>query len=101
LRSRAIWRTGELILGKVSAAAEALTGLTTPKGKRVQTLNRPGSETGGQVATWGRATSNRVDAMRVKWAATGTATKSSSYQKIVAVVPGCSLLSKNPGRSRV
>jgi hypothetical protein len=40
------------IPGKVVAKAEALTGPTTPQGKRVQTINAPGSETGpGTVAT--------------------------------------------------
>jgi hypothetical protein len=40
------------IPGKVVARAEALTGPMTPPGKRVQTLNAPGSETGpGTVAT--------------------------------------------------
>jgi hypothetical protein len=40
--------------GKVIAKAEALTGPMTPPGKRVQTINAPGSETGpGKVATWG------------------------------------------------
>jgi hypothetical protein len=67
------WRAE--IPGKVSAAAEALTGPTTPKSKRVQTMYPPGSETGGEVATWGRATSNRVDAMGVKWDATGKSSK--------------------------
>jgi len=67
------WRAE--IPGKVSAAAQALTGPTTPKGKRVQTMYPPGSETGGEVATWGRATSNRVDAMGVKWDATGKSSK--------------------------
>jgi hypothetical protein len=39
---------------KVVAKAEALTGPMTPPGKRVQTINAPGSETGlGTVATWG------------------------------------------------
>jgi hypothetical protein len=33
----------------------------TPPGKRVQTLNPPGSEVGpGAVATWGVATADRV-----------------------------------------
>ena len=42
------------IPGKVFAKAEALTGPTTPTGKRVQTINPPGSEVGpGGVATWG------------------------------------------------
>ena len=49
----AYWRAE--IPGKVRATVEALTGPTTPPGKRVQTLNPPGSEVGpGQVATWGR-----------------------------------------------
>jgi hypothetical protein len=42
------------IPGKVIAKAEALSGPMTPAGKRVQTLNPPGSEVGpGTVATWG------------------------------------------------
>jgi len=46
----AYWRAE--IPGKVHAAAEALTGPTTPPGTRVQLLNPPGSETGpGQVCT--------------------------------------------------
>ncbi|HEY7570122.1 MAG TPA: DUF1326 domain-containing protein [Nitrososphaeraceae archaeon] len=41
------------IPGRVLARAEALTGPTTPPGKRVQTINPPGSEVGpGAVATW-------------------------------------------------
>lgn len=67
------WRAE--IPGKVSAAARALTGPTTPAGKRVQTLNPPGSETGGTVATWGQTTVNRVDAMGVKWDMTGKSSK--------------------------
>ena len=40
----------------------------TPPGKRVQTLNAPGSETGpGTVATWGRAITNEVNALGFKW----------------------------------
>jgi hypothetical protein len=41
----------------------------------VQTVNPPGSETGGEIATWGWATSNRVDAMGVKWDAKGKSSK--------------------------
>ncbi|MCC7411508.1 MAG: DUF1326 domain-containing protein [Gammaproteobacteria bacterium] len=53
----AYWRAS--IPGKVEAAAEALTGPTTPPGARVQLLNPPGSEVGpGQIATWGRTTVN-------------------------------------------
>jgi hypothetical protein len=41
------------IPGKVVAKAEVLSGPMTPPGKRVQTLNAPGSETGpGTIATW-------------------------------------------------
>jgi hypothetical protein len=57
----AYWRAE--VPGKVVAAAEALSGPTTPPGARVQLLNPPGSEVGpGQVATWGKATANHVDA---------------------------------------
>jgi hypothetical protein len=38
------------IPGKVLAKAEALTGPTTPPGKRVQTINPPGSEVGPGAA---------------------------------------------------
>ncbi len=69
----ASWRAE--IPGKVSAAAQALGGPTTPKGKRVQTINPPGSETGGLVATWGKATANLVDTMGVKWDAAGKSSK--------------------------
>src|SRR5919108_3494521 len=56
----AYWRAE--IPGKVVAAAEALSGPTTPPGARVQLLNPPGSEVGpGQVATWGKATAHEVD----------------------------------------
>jgi hypothetical protein len=54
--------------GKVVARAEALTGPMTPAGKRVQTINAPGSEVGpGTVATWGKAITNEVDALGFKW----------------------------------
>jgi hypothetical protein len=58
----AYWRAE--IPGKVVASAEALTGPTTPEGQRVQLLHPPGSEVGpsGTVATWGRATADRVEA---------------------------------------
>ena len=64
----AFWRAE--VPGKVSARAEALTGPMTPPGQRVQLLNAPGSEVGpGQVATWGKATTHRVDALGLKWEA--------------------------------
>jgi len=57
-------------------AAEALTGPMTPPGQRVQTLNPPGSEVGpGRVATWGKATVNRVEALGLKWEADGKSSK--------------------------
>ena len=44
------------IPGKVIVKGEALTGPMTPPGKRVQTVNLPGSEVGpGTVATWGES----------------------------------------------
>jgi hypothetical protein len=62
----AYWRAE--IPGKVKASAQALTGPMTPPGKRVQLLNPPGSETGpGQIATWGEATANLVNAHGFQW----------------------------------
>ncbi|UGY91316.1 DUF1326 domain-containing protein [Streptomyces gobiensis] len=62
--------------GRVTAAAEALTGPTTPEGARVQTTNLPGSETGpGQIATWGRSTADRVDAFEFLWDRQGQSSK--------------------------
>jgi hypothetical protein len=56
------------IPGKIAAKAEALTGAITPPGKRVQTINAPGSETGpGTTATWGKAITDEVNAMGFKW----------------------------------
>jgi hypothetical protein len=53
--------------GKVIAKAEALTGSITPPGKRVQSINAPGSEKGpGTVSTWGRDITNEVDALGFK-----------------------------------
>jgi hypothetical protein len=64
------------IPGKVKARAEALTGPTTPPGKRVQTINPPGSEVGpGGVATWGKAVTDTVDAMGYKWERNGNSSK--------------------------
>jgi hypothetical protein len=61
---------------KVLAKAEALTGPMTPQGKRVQTLNPPGSEVGpGAVATWGSAVADKVDALGFKWERKGRSSK--------------------------
>jgi hypothetical protein len=64
------------IPGKILAKGEALTGPMTPPGKRVQTLNAPGSEVGpGTVATWGTAITDEVDAMGFKWERKGRSSK--------------------------
>ncbi|HEY6404648.1 MAG TPA: DUF1326 domain-containing protein, partial [Nitrososphaeraceae archaeon] len=64
---------------KVMAKAEALTGPTTPPGKRVQTINSPGSEVGpgpsGAVATWGKVVVDKVDAVEFKWDRNGRSSK--------------------------
>lgn len=70
----ASWRVE--IPGKVRGSAEALTGPMTPPGKRVQTLNAPGSEMGpGTVATWGKTTTNTVDAFGFRWDRPGRSSK--------------------------
>jgi hypothetical protein len=66
------------IPGKVVAKAEALGGPMTPTGKRVQTLNPPGSEVGpGTVATWGRAITDEVNVpeVRFEWKRKGRSSK--------------------------
>jgi hypothetical protein len=56
----AFWRAE--IPGRVVGRANALSGPTTPAGKRVQTINPPGSEVDpGQIATWGRSVELRTD----------------------------------------
>lgn len=56
------------IPGKVMAKAEALTGPMTPSGKRVQSLNLPGSEVGpGTVATWVTAVVDEVNVPNVRY----------------------------------
>ena len=69
------WRVE--VKGKgVKGEAEALTGPMTPPGKRVQTLNAPGSETGpGMVATWGRALVDKVKAFGFSWDWPGRSSK--------------------------
>jgi hypothetical protein len=64
------------IKGKVKATGEALTGPTTPPGKRVQLHNAPGSEVGpGQISTWGKSAENEVDAFGFKWNWAGKSSK--------------------------
>lgn len=62
----ASWRTE--IPERVVGRAEALSGPTTPPGKRVQLINPPGSEVGpGQVATWGRSVEVRAEGFGMNW----------------------------------
>jgi hypothetical protein len=62
--------------GRVSGRAEALTGPTTPPGKRVQTINPPGSEVGpGQVATWGRSEELNSQGFGFQWSGKGWSSK--------------------------
>ena len=69
------------IPGKVLAKAEALTGPMTPPGKRVQTINPPGSEVGpGVVATWGKSTADQANAMGFKWERKGQSSKHISFE---------------------
>jgi hypothetical protein len=66
------------IPGKVIAKGEALTGPMTPPGRRVQTLNPPGSEVGpGTVATWGIAVTDEVNVpeFRYEWKRSGKSSK--------------------------
>jgi hypothetical protein len=68
------WRAE--VPGKFEAAATALKGPTS-NGKIPEIHNLPGCETGpGGVATWGKATVDRVDAFGFKWERSG---KSSKY----------------------
>ena len=67
---------GVEVPGKASARAEALTGPTISAGQRVQLHNAPGAEVGpGQVATWGKATTDRADGFGFKWEWDGRSSK--------------------------
>jgi hypothetical protein len=64
------------IPGRVLGRAEALTGPTTPPGKRVQTINPPGSEVGpGQIATWGRSVEVRTEGFGFQWTSESRSSK--------------------------
>jgi hypothetical protein len=68
------WRVE--IPGRVIARAEALSGPTTPPGKRVQTINPPGSEVGpGQVATWGRSVEVETKGFGLDWTGSSRSSK--------------------------
>jgi hypothetical protein len=62
--------------GKATARAEALSGPTTRGNQRAQLHNAPGAEVGpGQVATWGKATTDRADGFGFKWEWDGRSSK--------------------------
>ena len=67
------------VSGRVAAAANALLGPTSD-GKFPRVENLPGSETGpGQVATWGKSTADRTDALGFNWDRTGKSSKLISF----------------------
>jgi len=73
-RDLSSWRVE--IPGVLLGEAQALSGPTTPPGKRVQLHNAPGAEVGpGQVATWGIATVDRADGFGFKWDRSGKSSK--------------------------
>ncbi len=62
--------------GKAKGSATALAGPTSPEGARVQVYNAPGAEVGpGQVATWGTADDDEVEAFGFKWSWPGRSSK--------------------------
>jgi hypothetical protein len=70
----AFWRAE--IPGRVVGRAEALTGPTTPPGKRVQLINPPGSEVGpGHIATWGRSIEVRTQGFGFDWSGENRSSK--------------------------
>lgn len=70
----ASWRAE--VPGKLKVSGQALTGPTTPEGKRVQVINASGSEVGpGQVMTLGVAEQNEADAFDMHWQLAGKASK--------------------------
>jgi hypothetical protein len=70
----ASWRVE--IPGRVVGRAEALSGPTTPPGRRVQTINPPGSEVGpGQIATWGRSIEARTEGFGLDWTGVSRSSK--------------------------
>ena len=71
--SLAHWRVR--VPGKLEARAEALTGPTAAPGERVQTINPPGSETWGRVATWAVSAGDRVNAFGFSWVRNGNSSK--------------------------
>jgi hypothetical protein len=68
------------VAGKFKAAATALQGPTS-RGRIPEIRHLPGAETGpGGVATWGKATTDRVDAFGFKWDRSGKSSKLISFE---------------------
>jgi hypothetical protein len=62
--------------GFAAGHVEALTGPTADPDRRVQLHNAPGAEVGpGQIATWGKTSSNRADGYGFKWETSGLSSK--------------------------
>jgi hypothetical protein len=72
------WRAE--VAGKFVAAANALRGPTS-NGRNVEIRNLPGAETGpGGLATYGKATTDRVDAFGFKWDRSGNSSKYIAFE---------------------
>jgi hypothetical protein len=68
------WRVE--VPGKARGSATALSGPTSVEGSRVQLHNAPGAEVGpGQVATWGVADEDEVEAFGFKFSWPGRSSK--------------------------
>ena len=73
-RDLSSWRVE--IPGVLLGEAQALTGPTTPPGRRVQLHDAPGAEVGpGQVATWGVAVTDRANGFGFAWERSGRSSK--------------------------
>lgn len=73
------WRAE--IPGKATAEVEVLEGPTSVPGKRTQVHDPPGSEVGpGSVATYGTATTDRVDAFGMSWERSGRSSKHMGFE---------------------
>jgi hypothetical protein len=71
--------------GKARDSAQALTGPTTPEGARVQVHNAPGAEVGpGQIATWGTANEDEVEAFGFEWSWPGTTSDTNAVSPTTA-----------------
>lgn len=68
------------IPGRVESRGEALTGPTTPPGRRVQVHNLPGSEVGpGAVMTQGVAVTDKAEGFGFRWERSGQSSKHMAF----------------------